>query len=104
MITEAEAIAARGELRRVASDAARFLGIDRRGMRPAALDIAERVGAHPWRLAALRREPRLDQIGKPVAERAGAGELHIAVRVDLARAAHQLGPDLGAGSRRGCLR
>ena len=39
-------------------------------------------------------KPRLDEIGKPVAERAGAGELHIAVGVDLARSAHQLRPDL----------
>ena len=66
-------------------------------MRPAALDIAEGVGAHPGRLAARRRKPRLDEIGKPVAERARAGKLHIAVGIDLASAAHQLRPDLLAG-------
>ena len=63
------------------ADGSGFFRVDGRWVRPASLDIAERVGAHAGRLAALRGEPRLDEVGEPVAERAGARELHIAMRV-----------------------
>src|SRR4249920_431688 len=63
-------VALGGKLGGIAADGARLLGVYGGGMRPAALDIAEGVGAHARRLAAFRGKPRLDEIGKPVAERA----------------------------------
>src|SRR3954468_24074555 len=65
----------RGEPSRMAADGTRLLRIDRRGFRPAALDIAEGIGAHPRGLAAFWREPGFDERGKPVAKRPRAGEL-----------------------------
>ena len=65
-------VAACGKLRRIAPHAARFLRIDRGGLRPAALDVTERIGAHAGRLAALGGETLLDQFGEAVAERSGA--------------------------------
>ena len=58
------------ELGGMAADGACLLRIDRRGVWPAALQIAERVGAHARRLAACGRQPLLDEVGKSVAERA----------------------------------
>src|SRR5262249_53668751 len=63
-------VAARGKLGSIAPHRTRLDGVDRRGLGPAALDIAERVGPDARGFAAFWREARLHQVGEPVAERA----------------------------------
>ena len=63
-------VALGGKLGGVATNGSGFFRIDGRGVRPAALDIAEGVGAHAGCLAALWGQARLHEIREPVAERA----------------------------------
>ncbi len=81
-------IAARRKPGGVTAHRTGLLRIHRRRLRPAALDIAERIGAHAGRFAAFRRESGLDQTGKTVAERARTRKLDIAMGVHFADSRH----------------